>query len=187
MKGPLIILSGPSGCGKTALLRRLLDSTDLPLRVSVSVTTRPRRGTEVDGVDYHFWDRQTFEREVQQGAFLEWAGVFGRYYGTLRREVDPYLEQGCGVVLVIDVQGGAQVRRSRPEAVSIFLRPPSLAVLEQRLRQRGTETEEATQRRLAEVQVELARSDEYQYQVVNDNLERAVREVEAIIRPRFQA
>jgi guanylate kinase len=187
MKGPLIILSGPSGCGKTALLRLLLRSTDLPLRVSVSVTTRPRRDTESDGVDYHFWDRQTFESEARVGAFLERAEVHGHCYGTLRREVDPYLERGFGVILVIDVQGGAQVRRLRPEAVTIFLRPPSLEVLEQRLRQRGTESAEAVQRRLATALLELARSDEYEYQVVNDNLERAVREVEAIIRPRFGA
>jgi guanylate kinase len=187
MKGPLIILSGPSGSGKTVVLRRVLQRGDLPLRVSVSATTRPKRAGEQNGVDYHFWSREVFDREVQEGAFLEWAEVHGRCYGTLRREVDPYLEQGIGVVLVIDVQGAAQVRQQRPDAVSIFLRPPLLEVLEQRLRHRGTESEDAIQRRLEDAEQELARRGEYQYQVVNDDLARAVEEVHEIIRRAFQA
>jgi guanylate kinase len=186
-KGPLIILSGPSGCGKTVLLRRLLARRDLPLRVSVSATTRQQRDGERKGVDYHFLDPEVFEREVREGAFLESARVHGCCYGTLRREVDPYLERGMGVILVIDVQGAAQVRQSRPEAVSIFLRPPSLEELERRLRERGTESEEAIQRRLVTAQTEMARIGEYQYRVVNDNLERAVQEVHDIIRGLFQA
>jgi guanylate kinase len=187
MKGPLIILSGPSGSGKTAVLRRVRERGDLPLHVSVSVTTRPPREGERDGVDYQFWTREVFDREVEAGAFLEWAEVHGFCYGTLRREVEPYLELGMGVILVIDVQGAAQVRRQRPEAVSIFLRPPSLEVLEHRLRHRGTESEEAIQRRLAAARRELDRIDEYQYVVVNDDLARAVEEVHEIIRGLFEA
>jgi guanylate kinase len=187
MKGPLIILSGPSGSGKTVVLRRLLQRGDLRLRVSVSVTTRPPRAGELPDVDYHFWERERFDRELRDGAFLEWAEVHGHCYGTLRREVDPFLQEGTGVILVIDVQGAAQVRRQRPEAVSIFLLPPSVAVLEQRLRHRGTDSAEAIQRRLTNAREEMARSGEYQHQVVNDDLARAVEKVHKIIQEQFEA
>lgn len=184
--GPLIILSGPSGSGKSTVIERLLETAELPLRLSVSVTTRPARPGEQDGVDYHFWDRGRFEKESAAGAFLEWAEVFGNYYGTLVAEVEPYREQGTGVILDIDVQGAAQVRRRCPEAVSIFLRPPSLEVLEARLRSRGTESEDSIQRRLQGARTELARADEYDHQVVNDELESAVRQLREIIEDRFE-
>jgi guanylate kinase len=187
MKGPLIILSGPSGSGKTVVLRRVLERRDLPLRVSVSVTTRRPREGERDGKDYHFWEREVFDRAVRAGAFLEWAEVHGCCYGTLRSEVDPFLEKGEGVILVIDVQGAAQVRRVRPEVVSIFLLPPSPEVLEQRLRHRGTESEEAIQRRLTNARRELTHKDEYPHQVVNDDLMRTVEKVHEIIRRQFEA
>src|SRR4051794_30791344 len=121
MKGPLIILSGPSGCGKSTVLQRLLQTTSLPLRLAVSATTRGPRPGERGGVQYYFWDREHFEEELQAGAFLESAEVYGNYYGTLRREVEPYREQGTGVILEIDVQGAANVRRVCPENVSFFL------------------------------------------------------------------
>src|SRR6476660_1624231 len=107
--GPLIILSGPSGSGKSTIMRRLLEDKAWPLRLSVSVTTRKPRAGEVDGVEYHFWTKQAFEAEVAAGGFLEWAEVYGNYYGTLRREVQPFREQGLGVLLDIDVKGRAQV------------------------------------------------------------------------------
>src|SRR5262245_47436068 len=114
-KGPLLILSGPSGTGKSTVIDRLLNQGDLPLHLSVSATTRkPRRG-EVDGVNYYYWTREQFEREIQAGAFLEYADVYGNYYGTLVREVGPYRERGDGVILDIDVQGAAQVRRKCPD------------------------------------------------------------------------
>jgi guanylate kinase len=184
-KGPLIILSGPSGTGKSTVIRRLLAAHDLPLRLSVSVTTRQPRAGEVDGVDYHFWTRECFEQEIRAGGFLEWAEVFGALYGTLRREVEPVREQGQGVLLEIDVQGAAQVRGHCPEAVSIFLKAPSLETYEQRLRKRHTEREAALQRRLEGARRELARAGEYDHQVVNDDLDRAVVEVEGIIRRQF--
>src|SRR5262249_22092272 len=136
---------------------------------------------EKDGIHYWFWTREQFEKELAAGAFLEYAEVHGCYYGTLRREVDPYREQGRGVLLDIDVQGAEQVRRRYPEAVSIFLRTSTLAVLEERLRNRGTESEEAIQRRLANAERELARSGEYEYQVVNDDLTKAVADLAAIV------
>jgi guanylate kinase len=184
--GPLIILSGPSGSGKSTVIARLLADKDLPLRLSVSATTRAPRPGEQAGVAYHFWTRGQFEEGIRAGAFVEWAEVHGNYYGTLRREIDPYREQGQGVILDIDVQGADQVRPQYPEHVSIFLRTSSLDAYEERLRKRGTETEESIQRRLAGARRELARAGDYQYQVVNDNLDAAVAAVRAIVRRPFE-
>src|SRR5947199_5185004 len=135
--GPLIILSGPSGSGKSTVIRGLLADPPGPLRLSVSATTRPPRAGEHDGVEYHFWTRERFEQELASGAFLEHASVHGNYYGTLRAEVEPYLHEGRGVILDIDVQGADQVRRKCPEHVSVFLLAPSLEEYERRLRRRG--------------------------------------------------
>jgi guanylate kinase len=185
-RGPLIVLSGPSGSGKSTVIARLLAPADLPLRLSVSVTTRPPRPQEQDGIHYYFWARDRFEVERAAGGFLEWAEVFGNYYGTLRREVEPYRATGTGVILDIDVQGAAQVRRQCPEAVTVFLRTSSLAAYEQRLRQRGTESEPAIARRVAAARCELEHAREYDSEVVNDDLGQAVAELHAIVRRSFE-
>ncbi len=192
MKGPLFILSGPSGSGKSTVIDRLLADvssfdTDLAMRLSVSATTRAPRPGEKDGVDYHFWSRPRFQDAVARGEFLEWAEVFGNLYGTPKAEVEPYRDKGIGVILEIDVNGWDQVRRLCPEAVCIFLRTSSFATYETRLRERHTESEEALQRRLQGARTELARADDYAYQVINDNLEMAVDQVGAIVRNRFVA
>jgi guanylate kinase len=183
--GPLIIISGPSGCGKSTLIERLLVDHDLDLRLAVSVTTRRPRPGEVDGVHYHFWTREQFSQALQAGAFLEWADVFGlgNCYGTLRSEVEPFRAKGKGVLLEIDVNGRKQVVRQCPEAVSIFVRTSTPAVLEARLRKRGTDQEEAIQRRLREAATELAEAANYDHQVINDELESAVAALRAIVAP----
>jgi guanylate kinase len=183
--GPLIIVSGPSGSGKSTVIDRVLQEAGVPLRVSVSATTRPARPGEQDGVHYHFWTREQFRAAVQAGAFLEWAEVHGKSYGTLRAEVEPYRAQGIGVILDIDVQGAEQVRRLYPETVSVFLRALSPEVLKQRLRSRGTENAASLARRLANARRELARSGEYDHVVVNDDLERAVAELRELIARSF--
>jgi guanylate kinase len=185
MKGPLIILSGPSGSGKSTVIARLLARGDLPLHLSVSATTRdPRRG-EQDGVAYHFWTRELFLKEAAAGGFLEWAEVHGRCYGTLRCEVEPFREQGVGVLLDIDVQGFDQVRQKCTDFVSVFLLPPSFEELEKRLRDRHTEEEASLQRRLANARGEMGRAGEYDHQIVNDDLDAAVERLHQIVADAF--
>jgi guanylate kinase len=185
MQGPLIIVSGPSGVGKSTLVGRLLADGGLPLRRAVTVTTRPPRPGERDGVDYYFRSPEWFEKEVQAGAFLEWAEVHGQRYGTLRAEVDDARNRGIGAILVIDVQGAEQVRRQRPDALSIFLTLPRWELYEARIRGRGAEDAAAIARRLETARRELARHGEFDYEVVNDDLDRAVAEVRDLIAQRF--
>jgi guanylate kinase len=184
-RGPLVILSGPSGAGKSTVIRRLLERGDLPLHLSVSATTRSKRGTEQDGKDYHFWTRERFDAELAAGGFLEWAEVWGKCYGTLRSEVEPYRERGVGVILDIDVQGAAQVRQKCPDAVSVFLRTSSMDEYERRLRERQTEDEPAIQRRLAGARAELAQAGKYDQQVINDDLEVAVADLHTFVTQSF--
>lgn len=185
-KGPLIILSGPAGVGKTTVIKRLLTHQELPLRLSVSATTRKPRQGEQDGVAYHFWTRDRFEEEIKAGGFLEYAEVHGNYYGTLRPEVEPYRDQGMGVILDIDVQGFKQVRQHYLDLVSIFLTGPSPRSYEERLRERGSEDEAAIQRRLATARDELKCAGEYDFQVVNDDLERTVDLMRGIVKSAFE-
>ncbi len=173
--GPLILVSGPSGSGKSTLIRRVLEQPPFPLRLAVSATTRPARPGEVDGQQYHFWSLERFQRELAAGAFLEYAQVHQQhYYGTPRSEVDPFLQQGQGVILDIDVQGAAQVRKIYPQHLSIFVALSRWEMYEQRLRQRATETPDSIARRLQTARLELERQGEYDHVVLNDNLEQAV-------------
>jgi guanylate kinase len=163
----------------------VLRDRSVPLRLSVSATTRSPRPYEVDGVHYHFWTRERFLAERDAGAFLEWAEVHGNYYGTLRSEVEPYRERGNGVILDIDVQGADEVRRRCPDCVRVFLRASSWEVYEQRLHRRGTEDQAAIERRLARARQELTRAKDYDYEVINDDLEEAVKHLNAIIQRQF--
>ena len=181
---PLIIVSGPSGCGKSTLIRHLLQ--EMPsLYLSVSVTTRRPRINEEPGVAYHFWSVPEFLAKRDKGLFLEWAEVHGNYYGTLENEVK-HRDIGIGVVLDIDVQGAAQVKKKCPDAASIFVKTSRFEMLEERLRKRHTEPEDVIQRRLINARAELARAGEYDYQVINDDLETAVASMRGIITPLFK-
>jgi guanylate kinase len=185
-KGPLIILSGPSGCGKSTVIARGLErSPDLPLHLAVSATTRKIRQGERPGVDYFFWTPEQFEKEREAGGFIEWANVYGNYYGTLTREVEPYRQEGKGVILEIDTQGAAQVKRQYPDVVRVLLRTKSMADFEVRLRNRRTESEEDIQRRLRGAQQELDGAVDYEHTIINDNLDKAVAEFRAIIEGLF--
>jgi guanylate kinase len=182
--GPLFIVSGPAGSGKSTLIERVLRQSDVPLRVSVSATTRPPRPYEIDGTHYHFWSRERFVRERDSGAFLEWAEVHGQYYGTPRSEVEPYRMRGMGVVLDIDVQGADQVRRVCPESVTVFLRAASFEEYERRLKGRG-EDAASIARRMETARREVARAKDYQYEIVNEDLDVATHELLAIVHRYF--
>lgn len=183
-QGELFILSAPSGAGKTTLIQSLMNSA-LPvsedLAFSVSYTTRRPRNGEVDGKDYHFVSLATFQSMIAADRFLEWAEVHGNFYGTANDEVFPRLEQGIDVLLDIDVQGAERVLERHPEAISIFIMPPSYADLELRLRRRALDDEPVIARRLAVALQEIRRYDRYRYVIINDDARRASEVLAAII------
>jgi guanylate kinase len=179
-RGLLFVVSAPSGTGKTTVVERLVHV--LPdLALSRSYTSRAARPGETDGVDYNFVSRARFEAMVAADAFLEWADVFGNFYGTCAPDTERDLSQGRDLVLVIDVQGARQVRQRCRDTVGVFVMPPSFAVLEQRLRGRSKDTEEAMQRRLQTARAEVAAFTEYDYVIVNDALEACVDRLRAIV------
>lgn len=167
--GNLVILSGPSGVGKSTVVRKLLALGQPPIELSISATTREPRAGEQDGIDYHFLPKEDFQQRIEADEFLEYVEVFrkGHLYGTLRSEVEARLNQGISVLLEIDVEGAAKVAQKYPQAVTIFLSPESAEELERRLRDRGTETEEAIQRRLETAKKEMEASSWYQHHVTN--------------------
>ena len=178
--GLLFIVSAPSGAGKTTLVERLVECVP-HLRLSRSYTSRPARPGETDGVDYNFVTRDRFEVMIAAGDFLEWAEVFGNLYGTCASDTSRLLGAGADVVLVIDVQGARKVRQQGIAAATIFVMPPSFEVLEQRLRGRSKDPEAAIQRRLQAAREEVAAFRDYDYVVINDELERCVAELAAIV------
>ena len=178
--GNLFVVSGPSGAGKGTLLSQVIERIP-DAWVSVSATTRSPRPGEIEGVHYFFLDTDHFKSLVEQDGFLEWAQVHDNFYGTLKKSVVDHMNAGDQVILEIDVQGALQVRKALPEAHLVFIEPPSLEELEIRLRQRGTETEDVSASRMKTSEVELAQKMEYDVQVVNDDLERAVDELVEVI------
>jgi len=180
MKTGVFIISAPSGSGKTTLVERLL--SEVPgLHFSVSYTTRPRRGQELHGREYFFVGRREFEEMLDRDELLEWAEVFGNYYGTSRRFLDEAERDGKDLLLDIDVQGAAQVKQKLPHTVSIFILPPSRGELEERLRRRGEDSEEVIQRRLGNAGREICGYEQYDYVLINDQLERSAERLQSIV------
>jgi guanylate kinase len=177
----VFIISAPSGSGKSTLVNRLLAADD-KLTFSVSYTTRQPRGHEIDGEDYHFTSRVDFEAKIARGEFLEWACVFGNYYGTHQDELEKARSQGKDLVLDIDVQGARQLKGRYPEAVTVFILAPSRQILEQRLRARGEDKDEVIERRLRDAADEIRRYEDYDYVLVNRDLEQSDGTLRAIVR-----
>ena len=180
-KGLLLVISAPSGGGKGTILKELF-ARDNNLRLSISATTRAPRPGEEHGKQYYFLSREEFDALVREGKMLEHAEYVGNCYGTPREPVEAWMDEGLDVVLEIEVKGGAQVKKLMPQCVSIFILPPSMKVLEKRLRGRGTEEEETVQKRLATARLEIPHAKDYDYIVYNDALEDAVSDIQAIIK-----
>lgn len=179
----LLIISGPSGAGKSTVVRELLTTCPDLLQRSVSATTRPPRAGEVDGVDYHFWTKEQFERERRANGFLECKEVFGRgdWYGTLRREVEEGTRLGRRVLLEIDVEGMKEILKQNVDAITVFLHPGSMEELERRLRARGTDSEAAIARRLEVAKAEMASLPLFQHEIINDDKSRAIAAIRQLI------
>jgi guanylate kinase len=176
----LFVIAAPSGAGKTTLVHAtVMNSPDL--RFSISYTTRPQRSNEVDGRDYHFVDTAKFEKLRAEGDLLESATVFDNFYGTSRRQVEEILGDSHNVLLEIDWQGARQVRESMPDCVTIFVMPPSLAELERRLRDRRTDSDEVIERRLRDAVSDMGHWHEFDYVIINDDLDQAVANLEAVL------
>lgn len=182
-RGRLFVIAAPSGAGKTSLVRELM-KLEPTLTFSVSYTTRPRRANEVEGRDYHYLSEEKFLEMAANGAFVEHAEVFGKHYGTSRAQIESALARAQDLILEIDWQGARQVREKLPETIDIFILPPSRRVLEQRLRNRRTDSPEVIERRLRDSVEEISHWAEFRYVVVNDDFDRALADMTAIVRGR---
>jgi len=180
----LIVFSAPSGSGKTTIVRHLLEQTDLPLAFSISATTRASRGAEKEGVDYYFLSPEAFRSKIEMGEFLEYEEVYpGLFYGTLASEVKRLWNENQAVLFDIDVMGGISIKNSFPtETLTVFVQPPSISALEERLRSRNTDTEETLQIRLSKAQQELNQAQAFDEIVINDDLSTALSETEKLVR-----
>ncbi len=179
--GKLIVVSAPSGAGKTTIVKAILEKYP-SLLFSVSAATRPRREAEIDGKDYFFLPREEFERRIQAGELVEWEEIYGNLYGTLKSEVDKALSSGKAMLFDIDVKGGLSIKRTYPnDSVLIFIKPPSIEILEARLRGRNTEDETTFKRRMDRVAMELGLASQFDFQVVNDDLQTAIAGVDKLV------
>ncbi len=181
-KGKIIIISAPSGTGKSTIINELTKDKELRLQFSVSATNRSPRTGEVDGVNYHFLSDEAFKEAIATDAFVEYEEVYpGRFYGTLKSELKKIMDNGNNVILDIDVKGGLNVKRQYPDALSIFIQPPSIDVLRERLIGRGTDSIETINQRVSKAEYELSFAPQYDKSVVNDNLNEAVAQTTSII------
>lgn len=179
-KGQLYVVAAPSGAGKTSLVKALVDAND-NIQVAVSHTTRSQRPDEVDAINYHFVERSKFETMISAGEFVEYAEVFGNLYGTSIAAINQSLDTGCHLILEIDWQGAAQIRRAMPESRSIFILPPSLGTLRQRLEGRGQDDEDTIKHRMDLAFSEMSHYEEFDYLIVNDNFNVALSEIHSIV------
>jgi len=178
----LIVISAPSGCGKTTIARDILRRRP-DIVFSVSATTRLKRTNEIDGVDYFFLTKEEFRKRIEDGALVEWEEIYGNYYGTLKREIDRALRAGKSMLFDVDVKGALSIKRRYPDdTIMIFIKPPSMEVLTQRLKNRKTESPETIQRRLDRVPMELQQGEQFDVSVINDDLQKAIARVDDIIR-----
>lgn len=176
----LLVVSGPSGAGKGTICQEIRKRNP-NLFYSISATTREKRVGEIEGVHYYFIDRAKFEQMISNKEFLEWADVYGNYYGTPKKPVFEALARGQDVILEIDIKGARQVKKSYPEGIFVFILPPSIAILEERLRKRGTDREEIIAKRMKMAREEIANCDWYDYLILNDDIDAAVKSLEAVI------
>ena len=182
----LLIVSAPSGAGKTTLVREIMHAFDI-FEFSISATTRKPRGKEQEGVDYYFLDESSFRKKVTHQEFVEWEEVYpGRFYGTLKSEIKRILNQGKCPIFDVDVEGGLSIKKQYgAQAVAVFISPPGEEVLEQRLRKRATDSPEEIEKRLSKAKLELSYAEKFDYQVINDLLDKAVSELESLIKKEF--
>ncbi len=179
MRGKLIIVSGPSGSGKSTVTKIVKDKLNIPL--SISATTRNPRDGEIDGKDYFFLSKEEFKNKIANDEFYEYAEVHGNYYGTLKKTVEENLDKGLNVILEIDVQGALIAKEKKKDAVLVFFRTKDMAILEKRLRDRKTDSEEVIQTRLKNAETELKYEDKYNYTIINENLDDSIQELIDII------
>jgi guanylate kinase len=180
MAGNLVVISAPSGCGKTTIVKKILEYFP-DIHFSVSATTRPKRNNETDGIEYYFIAMEEFNVKINNNEFLEWNEHFGNKYGTLKSITDEELDKGKDIILDLDVNGAINVKKNREKARLVFIKPPSLEVLKERLMNRGTETEETLAIRLKRAEEELEKSKNFDYIIVNDILENAIEEMKQLI------
>jgi guanylate kinase len=180
--GKLIVIAAPSGCGKTTIAKAILMKYPAML-FSVSATTRPIRDGEINGKDYFFLTKAEFEERIRIGDLVEWEEIYGNYYGTLKSEIDRALQQGYGMLFDVDVKGALSIRQHFPnDSVLIFINPPSFEILKKRLEDRNTENPDTLKRRLERVPMEMEQGRQFDFQVINDDLQKAVNEVDEIVR-----
>ena len=181
--GKLFVFSAPSGSGKTTIVHHLLNQKELNLDFSISVTSRPKRGKEVNGIDYHFISPEQFEKYIKKDAFVEWEEVYqDNFYGTLKSEIERIWQQGKHVIFDIDVMGGLRIKKKFPnKTLAIFVQPPSIEEMEKRLRNRQTDTEEKIQERVAKAELELQFAKDFDVILINDDLEVAKKEAEKLV------